>query len=84
MNVPINEIEAKLCTFIEVDLLEETHQIHPDTALLEIGMDSLSIIELLLYSERVFQINLPDQIMTKENLQSVRHFAICIKRYMHD
>lgn len=84
MNVQLHDIEAKLCTFIEIDLLEETHKIHPETPLLEMGIDSLSIIELLLYSERTFQLNLPDQIMTKENLQSVRHFAICIKSYMHD
>lgn len=84
MTIPIQEIEDKLCTFIQVDLLEETQKIHPDTPLLEIGLDSLSIIEILLYSERVFQVKLPDRIMTKENLQSVRHFSVCVQRHMHD
>ncbi|MBK7344580.1 MAG: acyl carrier protein [Saprospiraceae bacterium] len=80
----MNDIEQKLCNFIEYDLLEEAHRISPDTPLLETGIDSLSIIEILLFAERTFHTTLPDSILTKENLQTVSHFAQCIYPYLHD
>ena len=70
-------MEVALCDFISQNILDENVKIEPETHFKDIGMDSYSIIETVLFIERKFGIAIPDNQLNPDNLRSVRSLSSC-------
>lgn len=70
-----------LCVFIRSELVGEDVIVLPETSFDALGLDSFSIIEIILFCERKFEIILPDMELTKENLFSSAALAACLEKY---
>ncbi len=71
----------ELCRYIESNIVDKSIQVHPDTPFSKLGIDSLSIIELVLFLERKFKITLPEQELIPENFISANTLADSAMRY---
>ncbi len=65
------EIASQLCVFLRDNVLAPQIEVTSDTALSEIGVDSFSLMELVLFIERQFALELPAEALTPENIASV-------------
>ncbi|HEY8936904.1 MAG TPA: acyl carrier protein [Cyclobacteriaceae bacterium] len=75
------EISHELCAFIRKSIVDNKIVVESDTLFNQIGIDSLSTIELVLFIERKFKVALPEQELIPENFKSVRTLAECTKRH---
>lgn len=71
------QISDDLIAFIENDILDLGLKINKDTTFADAGLDSMSIIQLILFIERKFGIAIPDTHLLPENLLSVNTLAKC-------
>ena len=74
-------IKKELCGFISENILAGDVTVQPDTILSDIGVDSFSIIEIILFIERKFGIAIPHESLTPENFISVNALAECMDKY---
>ncbi|WFU45180.1 phosphopantetheine-binding protein [Bradyrhizobium sp. CB82] len=49
-----------------------TAVVHPESRLVDIGLNSMSMVELMLKVESEFDLTLPQPVITPENFQSVK------------
>jgi len=68
----VEEIANALCTFLRDNVLAPCVDISPETDLSAIGVDSFSLMEMILFIERRFNLVLPAESLTPENLASVK------------
>ena len=80
--VHIAEIENELLLFIRTSVLDSGVSIEKDTAFRQLGIDSLSIIAIVLFIERKFGVRLPEEELVPENLGSVNAVAACCVRLL--
>ena len=83
MNSDFESISQALINFIKENLLAENISIDENTSFESLGLDSFSIIEIVLFIERKFGIELSDNDLTKENMHSVHTVSKCIQKYKH-
>ncbi|HSZ24163.1 MAG TPA: acyl carrier protein [Cytophagaceae bacterium] len=79
-----NELEInkkELCDFISENILAGEVKIDASTILSDIGVDSFSIIEIILFIERKFKIIIPHESLTPENFTSVNTLIECMAKY---
>jgi acyl carrier protein len=76
-------LSQELCTFIKSTIADKKVHVDPATAFSDIGIDSLSIIELVLFIERKFKITLPEEELIPENFKSAATLAQCAIRYLN-
>lgn len=75
------EIANQLCVFLRENILAPQIEVTSDTALSEIGVDSFSLMELVLFIERQFGLELPAEALTPENIASVGTLSsYCVAR----
>lgn len=72
-------IAESLCSFIRSNLVAEGVQVAPATPLAQLGLDSFSLIEIVLFVERQFGLQLPDEALSQENIHSSETLA----NYIH-
>ncbi len=72
------EIERELCRFVAENILDADVAVDETTVLAQIGIDSFSLMEIVLFIERQFGVTLPDNALTPENLASIHAIASCI------
>lgn len=70
-------ITKELCEFLKKNILTEDTVVDENTVLADVGVDSYSTIELLLFLERRFNIIVPEADLTRENLKTVNTLARC-------
>lgn len=76
-----DDIEKQLCDFLRANILAGDVVVSPDTELSLIGVDSFSLMELVLFIERRFGLELPAAALTADNMASVRALAAyCLTR----
>jgi acyl carrier protein len=73
-----NSIVQELRQFVRTNLLANHAEFDEHSLLAEAGIDSYSIVELLLFSERAFGVSVPESHLTRENLASLNTLAHCI------
>ena len=73
-------ISEKLCAFIRESLVAHTAEFNEHSRLSEFGLDSFSLVELLLFCERSFGVIVPESHLTHENLESVATLSLCVSR----
>ncbi len=65
------EIVNQLCCFLSDNVLAPSIDLSPDTHLTSIGVDSFSLMEMILFIERRFGLVLPAESLTPDNIASV-------------
>lgn len=66
------EIEATILAFIRDELRLDVADVEPDTELVSSGrIDSTDLVRLAAHLERSFDIEIPDEDVTAENLDSI-------------
>jgi len=73
---------SELCQFISTNILAPGVEVNEDTILTHIGIDSFSVIEIILFIERKFGVVIPDEYLVPENLKSVSALAGCTLRQL--
>lgn len=81
-NISKEHISNELVKFIQTTILDSSITINAETQFKDIGIDSMSIIELVLFIERKFNIPLSDKDLIPENLKSVSTLTECIYKCM--
>lgn len=71
------QICDELIAFIESNILDAGLKMDKDTPFADAGLDSMSIIQLILFIERKFGLAIPDTHLLPENLVSVSALARC-------
>ena len=71
-------IGAQLCRFARENLVARGGCFNEHSPLAEAGIDSFSLVELLLYSEQSFGVTVPESHLTHENLTTLSSLAHCI------
>jgi acyl carrier protein len=74
------EIAQQLQSFIQNTIVEKHVVVQEDTPFNQLGIDSMSIIELVLFIERKFKIAIPESELLPANFAAVRTLADCAFR----
>ena len=69
-------LAGDLLSFVRSRILADNVDFSVDTPLQKVGIDSVSLLEILLYLERQFDIYIADENLTAENVSSVRQLAL--------
>ena len=77
-NLTANEIEAKLIQELATILNVTPADIQPDVPLAELGVDSMSFVEILVFIEKTFDLRLIESGLTRENFATLHALAACI------
>ena len=72
-------IAESLCTFIRANLVADGVEVTPATPLVQMGLDSFSLIEIVLFVERQYGLQLPDEALSQENI----HSSATLANYIH-
>ena len=70
-NMTIENIEERLIKEISIILSIDPSMIIPDTPLHSLGLDSLRFVELLVFIEKKFNLNLMETGLTREDFQTI-------------
>ena len=71
-------IAEELCQFARANLVASGAQFDAHSSLVDAGIDSFALVELLLHCERTFGVRVPESHLTRKNLASVAALADCI------
>ncbi len=75
----LEAVSDQLCDFLRANVLAGDVTVQPDTKLSQIGVDSFSLMELVLFIERRFGLELPAEALVPENIVNVRALsAYCV------
>jgi acyl carrier protein len=73
-----------LCGFLSSNILADGVEIEPATSLALVGVDSFSLLEIIMFIERKYGVTLPESDLIPENLSSVQSLAQCLKARIAD
>ena len=76
----LKEIENILAREIATIISVDPSRVIPDIPLHELGIDSLSFVELFVFIEKTFNIKLMESVLTREDFRTVRSLASSISR----
>jgi acyl carrier protein len=76
----VEEIEKKLIDGISAITNKPSQQITPDKAFHDLGIDSLGFVEILVYIEKTFKLQLIASDLTKKDFENIRTLAAHINR----
>jgi len=74
----VSTICERVCRFLRDEILDEHVEVTPNSPLTALGLDSVSLVSLVLHVEREFGVPVPDAALTPENLKSVETLAQCL------
>ncbi|MFZ1687062.1 MAG: acyl carrier protein [Flavobacteriales bacterium] len=78
------ELALELCRYLQERILEKGVACAPDTLFSDLGIDSMAIIELVMYLERKHGIVLPEDALRQEHLRSAAALARCAVAVRND
>jgi acyl carrier protein len=79
-NPLLNQIAHELCLFIKGNITDKKVELDFDTSFSSLGIDSLSIVEMVLFLERKYNMTLPEEELIPENFKSINTLAACAYR----
>lgn len=71
-----------LIQFLKANVLGEGVEIAGNTPFIEIGIDSVTVIELVMHIDDEFGIDIPPNDLTEENMSSIDSLASCAMRFV--
>jgi acyl carrier protein len=69
------QIMLELKEFIESDILDSAVKLDPDSNFQIAGIDSFSIVEIILFIQNRYHLTIPDDQLKPENFSTLRHLA---------
>ena len=72
----------ELVLYVQKNILDGSVSITAETPFKQVGLDSMSIIELVLFIERKFNVAITEKDLIPENLKSVSSLAECTFKYL--
>ena len=69
------DLAKDIYSFVRTRILVEDADFSVDTSLESVGIDSVSLLEILLYLERQFDIYIADEQLTPENIATINRLA---------
>ena len=82
-DISVDTISQELCSYIKSMIVDKRVIVDLETNFNQIGIDSLSLIELVLFVERKFNIALPEEDLLPENFKSAETLAKCAFRHLN-
>jgi acyl carrier protein len=76
----LKDIEGKLGRQLSIILSIPVVDLKPEIPLHELGVDSLSFVELLVFIEKEFKIKLMESGITREDFRTLHSLARCINK----
>lgn len=70
-------IAQELCAYLRERVLDKSVPVEPATPFSEVGVDSMSVIELVMFLERKHGIELPENALQRRHLESAQALAEC-------
>jgi acyl carrier protein len=77
-----NTIIAEIKNYIEKNILAEGVQIAADTDLKQVGIDSFSTVEIILFIERKYGVAIPDEKLIPDNFKTLNALAAIVLELM--
>ncbi len=77
LQVSADEISSALCIFLQENILAPDVAVTSETELAIIGVDSFSLMEVILFIERRFGLVLPPESLTPQNTATVSNLSLC-------
>lgn len=78
----IEAIERELSQFLVKNILTENINITSDQELKVAGLDSFSIVEIILFIERKYGFVIPDEQLIPENFKTIHAIAILVQAFL--
>ena len=78
----VEDISSALCAFLQENILASDVEVTSGTELAVIGVDSFSLMEIVLFIERRFQLILPLETLTPQNTATVHNLSLCCAKVM--
>lgn len=80
--MPINKsmIILQMVKYLNSEIMDEPLAFDSATPFSEIGVESYDIIQLVLFIERKFGIEIPESELIPENLESIDALAACAEK----
>lgn len=75
-------IITEIKKYIEKNILAEGVQIAADTDLKQVGIDSFSTVEIILFIERKFGVAIPDEKLIPDNFKTLNALAATVLELM--
>ncbi|MDA0989644.1 MAG: acyl carrier protein [Verrucomicrobia bacterium] len=69
--------------FLRDNILAEGIDVGPDTSLADLGVDSFSLMEVILFVERRFGFVMPVEELTPENMATLGALSACLYSLMN-
>jgi acyl carrier protein len=76
----VEEIEKKLIEGISAITNKKPSEVTADKAFHDLGVDSLGFVEILVYIEKIFKLQLIASDLTKKDFENIRSLAAHIGR----
>lgn len=80
MNIEI--IIAEIKKYIENNILAQGIQIDAASNLKQVGIDSFSTVEIILFIERKFGVSIPDEKLIPDNFKTIQSLAAIVLELM--
>jgi acyl carrier protein len=80
----IDDIAKALKSFVSGAIVDNTIDFDTHTVLSTLGIDSFSLIEIVLFIERQYGVVLTDESLTPDNLKSIHSIAACTYKQLTD
>jgi acyl carrier protein len=77
-----NIIIAEIKSYIEKNILAEGVHVDADTNLKQVGIDSFSTVEVILFIERKFGVSIPDEKLVPDNFKTIQALASTVAELM--
>ena len=72
-------IESNIITFLVNNIVAPNTTITNTTVLRDIGIDSFSIVEIILFIERKYGVVIPDDKLVPENFRTIQALSVIVK-----
>ena len=76
------QIRNDVKKFIETNITAGGFLIGPNTVLSDAGIDSFSIVEIILFIERKYGVAIPNEEMLPENFKTIDAVAKTVKKFL--
>jgi len=79
-----NIVIAEIKKLLEKNKLAEGVQVDAGTNLKQVGIDSFSTVEIILFIERKFGVSIPDEKLVPDNFKTIQALASTVVELMPD
>lgn len=74
----VESIETDIITFLVNNIVAPNTAITATTVLRDIGIDSFSIVEIILFIERKYGVVIPDDKLIPENFRTIQALSVIV------